>query len=170
MNSTWASFAAFVLGVSVAAAQRADILVADFEATNYGAWKTTGEAFGPGPARGPLPGQMPVNGFVGKGLVNSFKKGDASTGTMTSPEFKIERQFIRFLIGGGGWTNQTCMTLLVGGKMVRSATGPNIVAGGTEMLAPASWDVAEFAGQTGVIEIVDQAKGDWGHINVDQIV
>ena len=47
-----------------------DILFADFESTNYGNWKVTGEAFGPGPARGTLPGQMQVNGF--KGLVNSF--------------------------------------------------------------------------------------------------
>ena len=78
-----------------------DILIADFEGTNYGSWKTTGEAFGPGPACGTLPGQMHVDGFKGKGLVNSFFKGDGSTGTLTSPEFKIERKFIGFLIGGG---------------------------------------------------------------------
>ena len=49
-----------------------DLVLADFEVTNYGAWKVTGEAFGPGPAKGTLPGgQMPVDGFLGKGLVNS---------------------------------------------------------------------------------------------------
>jgi hypothetical protein len=52
-----------------------DILIADFEGTTYGNWKVTGEAFGPGPARGTLPGQMTVEGFKGKGLVNSFFKG-----------------------------------------------------------------------------------------------
>ena len=78
-----------------------DILIADFEGETYGAWLTTGEAFGPGPARGPLPGQMPVEGFKGQGLVNSFYKGDGTIGTLTSPEFKIERRFIGFLIGGG---------------------------------------------------------------------
>src|SRR5690348_11492431 len=77
-----------------------DVLFADFEGTDYGAWKTEGEAFGPGPARGPLPGQMAVEGFVGKGLVNSFNKGDDTLGTLTSPEFKIERRAISFLIGG----------------------------------------------------------------------
>jgi len=35
----------------------------------------TGEAFGPGPARGTLPGQMQVVGFQGRGLVNSFYRG-----------------------------------------------------------------------------------------------
>lgn len=41
---------------------RPDILIADFEGTSYGNWKATGEAFGPGPARGTLPGQMAVSG------------------------------------------------------------------------------------------------------------
>src|SRR5438105_8875882 len=78
-----------------------DILIADFEGDTYGDWKTTGEAFGPGPAKGALKGQMPVSGFQGKGLVNTFFNGDKTTGTLTSPEFKIERKHIAFLIGGG---------------------------------------------------------------------
>src|SRR3954465_208245 len=68
---------------------RADISIADFEGPDYGSWKTTGEAFGDRPAQGALPGQMPVDGFQGKGLVNSFHKGDGTTGTLTSPEFVI---------------------------------------------------------------------------------
>jgi sucrose-6-phosphate hydrolase SacC (GH32 family) len=146
-----------------------DILIADFEGTNYGSWKTTGEAFGPGPARGTLPGQMRVDGFKGRGLVSSFHKGDGSTGTLTSPEFQIDRKFISFLIGGGKDAEKTCMNLLVEGKVVRVATGPNDRPGGSEALAPDAWDVGEFAGKTAVLQIVDQAKGGWGHINVDQI-
>ena len=147
-----------------------DILIADFEGETYGAWLTTGEAFGPGPARGPLPGQMPVEGFKGQGLVNSFYKGDGTIGTLTSPEFKIERRFIGFLIGGGRDSERTCMNLLVDGKAVRNATGPNDQAGGAESLTAESWDVGEFAGQMAVLQIVDQATGGWGHINVDHIV
>ena len=113
---------------------------------------------------------MHVDGFQGKGLVNSFHGGDGTTGTLTSPEFKIERKFITFLIGGGRDAAKTCMNLLVDGKVVRTATGPNDKPGGSEALAPESWDVSEFAGKTAVIQIVDQATGGWGHINVDQIV
>src|SRR3974390_3527612 len=91
----------FVSINSTLAEGRPDLLINDFEGPDYGSWKTTGEAFGPGPAHGALPGQMEVGGFVGKGLVNSFYGGDASTGTLTSPEFKIERPYIKFLIGGG---------------------------------------------------------------------
>ena len=69
-----------------------DILFADFEAATYGpGWTTTGTAFGKGPARGTLPGQMTVTGFQGRGLVNSFLGGDRATGTLTSPPFRINR-------------------------------------------------------------------------------
>ena len=147
-----------------------DLLIADFEGESYGDWITTGEAFGPGPARGTLPGQMHVDGFKGQGLVNSFYGGDGSTGTLTSPPFVIERRYISFLIGGGKDLERTCMNLLIDGQVARSATGPNDRPGGSERLAPEFWDVGELAGRTAVIQILDLATGGWGHINVDHIV
>lgn len=148
---------------------RPDIVLADFEGDTYGGWKAEGEAFGTAPARGTLPGQMAVTGFVGKGLVNFFRNGDRATGTLTSPEFAVERKHLNFLIGGGGWKGETCMNLLVDGKVVRTATGPNTAPGGSEALDWASWDVAEFAGKKATLQIVDKSTGGWGHINVDQI-
>src|SRR5436309_13492868 len=109
--------------VPAPAAGRDDILIADFEGDDSGNWKTTGEAFGSGPAKGTLPGQMPVTGFKGKGLVNSFHGGDKSTGTLTSPPLKIERKYINFLIGGGKHPGETCINLLLNGKVVRTASG-----------------------------------------------
>jgi len=70
--------------------------MADFESDTYEAWMVTGEALGPGPAKGTLAGQMHVDGFRGKGLVNSFFQGDNAIGTLTSPEFRIQRKFISF--------------------------------------------------------------------------
>ena len=70
-------FAALALPQSL---PQGDVLFADFEGQGYGAWKVEGEAFGSGPARGTLPGQMEVSGFRGKGLVDSFLHGDGSTG------------------------------------------------------------------------------------------
>ncbi|MBI5095914.1 MAG: glycoside hydrolase family 32 protein [Candidatus Hydrogenedentes bacterium] len=147
-----------------------DLLVADFEGANYGAWTSTGDAFGVGPAHGTLPGQMEVTGFHGHGLVNSFQGGDAPTGTLTSPPFSIERRFINFLVGGGKFPGKTCIELVLDGAVVRSATGPNDSPGGSERLDWASWDVSELAGKNVVIRITDAATGGWGHINVDQIV
>ncbi len=147
-----------------------DILIADFEGKDYGAWKVEGTAFGPGPARGTLPGQMEVTGFKGKGLVNSYYGGDQSVGTLTSPPFTIERDYLCFLIGGGGYKGQTCINLLVDGKIVRTATGPNTHPGGSERLSWHCWDVRDLKGKTAIIQIVDARRGGWGHINVDHII
>jgi len=157
-----------VVGLPLHAAD--DLLVADFEQPDYASWKPTGTAFGSGPAKGTLPNQMEVSGFMGKGLVNSFHGGDESLGTLTSSPFTIQRKYIRFLIGGGGFAGKTCVNLLVDGKLVRTATGSNTQPGGSEALTWSSWDVSDSQNRTAVIEIVDQATGGWGHINVDQIL
>ena len=147
-----------------------DILIVDFEGKDYGDWKTTGEAFGPGPARGTLPTQMEVTGFEGKGLVSSYYKGDDTTGTLTSPMFEIKRKYINFLIGGGKYPGQACINLLVDGKVARTATGPNDRPGGSEELSWSGWDVSKLIAQKAQIQIVDNRTGGWGHINVDHII
>ena len=168
MRQLAAILALFISGPVLAA--EPDILVADFEGPDYGDWKATGEAFGPGPARGTLPNQMDVSGFEGKGLVNSFYLGDRTTGTLTSPPLKIERKYLNFLLGGGMHPGKTCINLLVDGQAVRTATGPNDKPGGTERLDWHSWDVSDLSGKSAVIQIVDQETGGWGHINIDHIV
>ncbi|MBY0588170.1 glycoside hydrolase family 32 protein [bacterium] len=161
---------AWMLVASIGLADRPDLPLARFEARTYGTWRTEGEAFGHGPAAGTLPNQMSVTGYQGIGLVNSFDGGDAATGKLISPDFTLTRHRILFLIGGGGWEKKTCMHLFVDGKIVRSATGPNRESGGSEELLPAQWDVRDLEGMTGRIEIIDDATGGWGHINVDEIV
>jgi len=155
-----------------APASEPDILIADFEWETWegSGWTVIGEAFGPGPARGTLPRQMEVSGFKGDRLVNSFHGGDEPTGKLTSPKFTIERDYLNFLIGGGGHEGRTCMNLLVDGKVVRTATGPNTQPGGSETLDWHAWDVADLAGKEAVLEIVDDYSGGWGHINVDHIL
>ncbi|MFE2985001.1 GH32 C-terminal domain-containing protein [Streptomyces sp. NPDC059262] len=144
-------------------------VLADFEGGTYGDWTTTGDAFGPAPATGTLPNQIQVSGWLGDGLVNSFLNGDATTGTLTSPEFTIDKDYINFLIGGGnhptGSDDATAIELLVDGKTVRSTTGND-----DEALNWASWDVKDLVGKKAQIRIVDGNTGGWGHLNVDHIV
>ena len=147
-----------------------DFLLADFEGKDYGDWEVTGQAFGSGPARGTLPNQLPVSGFEGEGLVNSYYQGDGTIGTLTSPKFTIEHPYINFLLGGGKYPGKTCINLLIDGEIVRTATGPNDRPGGTERLDWHSWDVSEFIGDLARIQIVDLHTGGWGHINIDHIV
>lgn len=141
---------------------RPDIVFEDFE-NGYGKWKVEGRAFGEKPARGTLPNQQRVSGFLGHGLVNSYLDGDATTGRLISQEFTIDRHFIRFLIGGGHHAN-TQLRLVVEGHVARAASGKD-----NERLEPMSWEVRDLAGKTAHLEIVDEAQGGWGHINVDQI-
>ncbi len=143
---------------------REPIVLADFESATYGDWTVEGEAFGKGPARGTLKGQQEVIGFVGKGLVNTFLDGDRPHGKLTSPVFVLNRSFVTFLIGGGEHRGETCVNLVVDGKVVRTATGKN-----HEKLERHAWNVRDLAGKEARIEIVDRNSGGWGHINVDQI-
>jgi sucrose-6-phosphate hydrolase SacC (GH32 family) len=137
----------------------------DFEGDDYGDWLADGDAFGDVPANGTLDGQQAVSGFRGRGLVNTFLRGDATTGTLTSPEFTIEMPRVNFLIGGGRHPGETGMSLVVDGEVVRTATGRD-----DERLDWHSWDVSNLRGQTARLQIFDRHTGGWGHINVDHIL
>ncbi len=142
---------------------RAAIVFADFEGGAYGDWSVEGEAFGTAPAGGPRTIQK-LSGFLGKGLVNSWTGSDKLTGKLVSPEFTIGRRFISFLVGGGKHAGQTCVNLIVDGKVARTAQGNN-----SDAMAWVSWSVADIEGKEARIEIVDAHSGGWGHIDCDQI-
>lgn len=167
------AFCAIVCGAFVAPdcafGREGDVVIATFDSEDYGDWTAEGEAFGPGPAKGTLGGQMDVTGFEGAGLVNSYFRGDPTTGTLLSPEFEIVKPFINFLIGGGGHPG-TRMELIVDGQVARLERGPNTNPGGSEALDWATWDVSELVGKKARIRIVDEETGGWGHINVDSIM
>jgi fructan beta-fructosidase len=154
-----------------------DIVLSDFEESNYawlpgGVWTVSGACFGSGPAQGTLAGQNTVDGYLGNGLVNTYLNGDTNTGTLLSPPFTIQRNYIKFLIGGGsyraegGYGGETRVDLLVNGQVVQHAAGP----GEWEHLDWEQWNVSNLLGQTAQIRIVDSSTGGWGHINLDQIV
>lgn len=147
------------------AASGDDVMIGDFNGSDYRPWKATGTAFRGGPAHGAKVHELEIENARGHGVISSEMEGDGPTGTLTSPEFKIERKYISFRIGGGDYEHHTCINLLIDGKVVRSATGWR-----SDRLVPASWDVSRIFGKTVQIQIVDEASGDWGHINVDQIV
>jgi fructan beta-fructosidase len=61
-------------------------------------------------------------------------------------------------------STETTVNLVVGGNIVRSATGQN-----SEQLHWTAWNVADFAGQNAQIEIIDENNGGFGHLLVDDI-
>lgn len=141
-----------------------DILIADFESPGYSGWTATGKAFGSGPVKGELPGQQHVKGFIGKSFADSFHGKDKAMGTLTSKEFKIRENYINFFIGGGNYPGKTCINLLINNKVVRSTTGKN-----NSRLISSTWNVSELKGKSVKIQIIDNEKGRWGHIMVDNI-
>ncbi|MHC4878826.1 MAG: PSD1 and planctomycete cytochrome C domain-containing protein [Planctomycetota bacterium] len=149
---------------AAAKSNRPDVVFADFESEDFSPWKAEGDAFKNGPATGAF-GPQKLSGVVGKRLANTFQGNDNLTGSATSPEFEISRKQIQFRIAGGKWPGDTCLNLLIGGKVVRTATGNN-----HDRLEETVWDVAEFAGQKATLQIVDKRQGGWGHIDVDHIV
>jgi sucrose-6-phosphate hydrolase SacC (GH32 family) len=142
-----------------------DIVFESFETDRYFGWEVSGTAFGGAPALGRIKTQREVDGFVGKGLVNSYLGGDKATGKMLSKPFKIERNWIRFLIGGGNQPGLLGIRLWVGDSIVRSETGVD-----SEILVSKYWEVKDLVGKVARIEIVDEATGGWGHVLVDEIV
>jgi uncharacterized protein (DUF608 family) len=143
---------------------RPPVLLADFEGSDYGDWKTEGEAFGAGPAAGSLPNQNKVIDFEGKGLASSYHGGDKAKGTLTSPPFKITRAYINLLVGGGAHKNITCANLLIDGKVVHSAIGEH-----KDKLFWRTWDVRPYEGEEARIQVVDNHSEGWGHVMVDHV-
>jgi len=163
--SGWSAWSEGVIAQGTVAG---DILLADFEGNDYGGWKTTGNAFGSRPVNRTQI-QHGIRGFKGKGLIDTYVDADGrfnddNTGTLTSPEFIIERDYITFLIGGGAH-DTTCMQLLIDEKVVASMSGEN-----EEKLLQRYFGVAKYKGKTAKLRIVDDEKGGWAHINVDHIV
>jgi fructan beta-fructosidase len=72
-------------------------VIGDFEGSTYGNWTTTGTAFGAGPAHS----TSPTNGAIGTGWIDSYGSADSDTGTLTSPTFTINQNYLNFLIAGG---------------------------------------------------------------------
>jgi fructan beta-fructosidase len=142
-----------------------DLAIGHFGSANYGDWKLTGTAFKPGPAAGNQLTKLGIENARDNQVVSSEIEGDGPTGTLTSPEFKIARNYISFLISGGDFEHDTCVNLLINDKIVKSAVGWR-----SDRLVPTSWDVSQLRGQKAQVQIVDAASRDWGHINVDHIV
>lgn len=145
--------------------QAEDLIIGSFDDGDFGKWVATGTAFNSGPASGDLLAKLEIENAPGRGVASSEKEGDGPTGSLTSPEFVIGRKYISLYIGGGDYERHTCVNLLVDGKIVRSATGWR-----SDHLVPTSWDVSPWSGRKAQIQLVDEASGDWGHINVSQIV
>jgi fructan beta-fructosidase len=135
----------------------------DFNSGKYSKnWVSTGSAFGKGPDK------IKSAGHLGSGFVNTQSNNrteDTLIGTLLSPQFTIGKNAINFLLGGGNFTSQTCINLIVKGRVVRTSTGDS-----SGIMKWRGWNVSDLIGQTARIQIVDNHKGKMGYIKLDQIM
>ena len=153
---------------------RPDELFTDWSSGNYGSWIATGTAFGDRPRKvSDLPTYI---GDVKAGtefVVNSHQNrngedvvgGDAHTGTLRSPTFKIGRSYINLRVGGGSHKDGTCVNLIVDGVVARTCTGRN-----SNIMNWESFPVTEYFGKEAVLEVVDQISGPWGQISLGEVI
>lgn len=139
----------------------------DFETGNLKDWTATGDAFDGQPIKGdtvyPRRADMHSN-HQGQYWIGGFElKGDDATGTLTSLPFKVTHPWASFLVAGGPWP-ETRVELLDA-----SSHQPFFSASGyeSEELRPVVIDLHDHVGKEIEIRLVDERKGNWGHINFD---
>jgi hypothetical protein len=146
------------------------LVVFDFEARRLHGWKIAGTAFGRGTVDGPLwdplrrRAQGLVRGAGGRRWVSSFHGGDAATGRLVSPAFRLDRPRLSLRVAGGRDPERLAVRLRVDGRVVRLATGAD-----TERFRSVVWDVRPWRGRDAVLEAVDEATGGWGHLQLDEV-
>jgi hypothetical protein len=166
---TTAAFAASPFLTSPLSAQQASVLFEvfdDFESGTYNGWTLEGDCWGTAPASD-LTFAGRITGFQGKRFLCTLhpQLGANAVGRAVSKEFRIERPFIDFLIGGGRYPGEACLNLLVDGKVVCTATGAD-----SAELHRACWDVSAWRGKTAHFEVVDSTRAAArGYIMVDAI-
>ena len=167
LKSLLVLFSLVTCGIASDTFQRRDILIDDFE-KGYEKWTVKGSAFGNTPATietSPAK-QMDLLKPQGKGFVNSYKDGlDEATGSMLSKKFIAQRDFITLYVYGGDFKGESCVNLIIDGKIVASLLGEN-----ENHFKKQLFDLRKYQGKAFQLEIVDNNKKSWGVIGVDHIL
>ena len=147
-----------------------DLLITDFEQRDLGrmkawGWQFQGDAFNREFRLGTQKLRARVGRYEGKWFLTTVTENPKSTGTLTSPNFKIERPYVSFFLSGGSSPTMLQANLIIEGEVVRTANGND-----SDAFKQVSFDVQEFQNKEARFQVVDKATSMWGHINLDQIV
>lgn len=155
-----------ILLVAATTASAAPIIIADFEGGTYGMWTVEGDAFEGGPLkRDPDDKDQRLHSSMrGDYCASSCIKGDWHSGTLTSPAFTIERNYLTFLIAGGVHRG-TRVELVVDNKPVKDCSGIE-----NTILKANYFDVSKWRGKKAQVRLVDEVEAQWGHIVADHFV
>ena len=162
----------------------------DFEDHDLSNWTLTGTAF----SNQPTYGDNPSERFDKKGekrnepskhrgdwWIGTFEdhhnpsdlageeQGDDPQGSMTSPSFLIDTNFLTFLIGAGCYNLDTRAELLVDEDVFFETKADKKSKNCIETMSEKSWNVSRFTGSRAQLRLIDNSSGAWGHINFDHL-
>lgn len=106
----------------------------------------------------------------GKPFIGTCEDGrggfnDEYTGTITSPKFKVSKDTMTLLVGGGSGPG-------VYVELIDATTGERLFierGKNSEPMDRRTWDVSKLKDRVLQIRAVDSEKGGWGHINLGDI-
>ncbi len=107
--------------------------------------------------------QGPLSGRGAPGL----SLGDAAQGSLDSRPFVITGDVMRLLVGGGNYP-ATCYVALL--AVADSTVLYRETGLGQDFMTPRTWDLRPYRGTECFIRIVDHESGEFGHLNVDEII
>lgn len=116
-----------------------------------------------------VPDEQPVHyvsGFSGIGLLRTDHslKGRKGHYRATSPTFKIRSPGLSIQVGGGSEQDGVRVELLIGSKVIHKGFGRR-----DYHLRRVTWNVSEFIGREAKLRIIDEGRGEWGHIMIDHV-
>ena len=129
-----------------------------------GNWKREGDAFNRDLQSGTKMMKRRVGPFAGKYFLTTIGNTERAVGSLLSPVFLVEQDYILIRMSGGGHPGRVCVNIHTSQGIVRSATGRN-----DDYFERVAIDMREFRGQFARLELRDQHRGLWGHLNVDEI-
>jgi putative membrane-bound dehydrogenase-like protein len=140
-----------------------------FESGTLRGWTAHGVAFTGQPVRGDMVVERrpkSKSGHRGEYWIGGFEVlGDEPQGTLVSDPIRVEAPWATFLVGGGR-ANTTRVEVLAGEeeRVLVTASGND-----DEAMQPVLVDLRPHVGRTIRIRLVDEASGDWGHLNFDDL-
>ncbi|TDN91480.1 GH32 C-terminal domain-containing protein [Microbacterium sp. BK668] len=148
----------------------AEIRNPGFETGDLSGWTTAGEAFSDAHVSDATDWGWggPFNHDGTYHLWGAATGGDAPTGTLRSSTFTLTGTgTIEFLIGGGNDRDNLYVALHRASDGAELMRATNTGFADSESYSLVRWDASAQLGQDLYFEVVDNATGGWGHINVD---
>ncbi|MET0233255.1 MAG: GH32 C-terminal domain-containing protein [Kibdelosporangium sp.] len=142
---------------------QASVADGDFESCSLDGWSVTGDAFSVRADTTWWGGTFDQHGQCF--LSGYLARQDAATGSVQSSVFAATDR-LSFLVAGGYDPDRLRVELVraADGVVLRRQSGYN-----SEQLARIVWNTNDLRGQNVVLRVVDQATGDWGHLNLDDV-